>query len=238
MPEPGNPQGLNRYSYVLNNALKFTDPTGHANECATQVDSGCDLGPILPTQLIYAPPDALDNVAAVTEVVASVLFEPADWIITGRDILEGKGSPWMLLGLLPFVPSSVGKHADEALGIAKRLDKDLFAFGNRAGPRAPRVGTDILPDPNGVLGPQAPPLPKGASTFSDEQKAPLTGHYHRLPAGTELPQGLDVVADGLDVDSRYPNPATHHTIFNTVEMALDHFIELFGHLPWEYGGKK
>jgi RHS repeat-associated protein len=29
VPNPGNPQSLNRYSYVLNNALKFTDPTGH-----------------------------------------------------------------------------------------------------------------------------------------------------------------------------------------------------------------
>ena len=28
MPEPGNPQALNRYSYVLNNPLRYTDPTG------------------------------------------------------------------------------------------------------------------------------------------------------------------------------------------------------------------
>jgi len=29
VPEPGNPQSLNRYSYVNNNPLKFIDPTGH-----------------------------------------------------------------------------------------------------------------------------------------------------------------------------------------------------------------
>ncbi len=28
VPEPGNPQALNRYSYVLNNPLRYTDPTG------------------------------------------------------------------------------------------------------------------------------------------------------------------------------------------------------------------
>jgi RHS repeat-associated protein len=28
VPEPGNPQALNRYSYVYNNPLKYTDPTG------------------------------------------------------------------------------------------------------------------------------------------------------------------------------------------------------------------
>ncbi len=30
VPAPGNPQSLNRYSYVYNNPLKYTDPTGHS----------------------------------------------------------------------------------------------------------------------------------------------------------------------------------------------------------------
>ncbi len=29
VPSPANPQSLNRYSYVLNNPLRYTDPTGH-----------------------------------------------------------------------------------------------------------------------------------------------------------------------------------------------------------------
>ena len=29
VPEPGNPQDLNRYVYVRNNPLKCTDPTGY-----------------------------------------------------------------------------------------------------------------------------------------------------------------------------------------------------------------
>ncbi len=29
MPDPANPQAFNRYSYVLNNPLRYTDPSGH-----------------------------------------------------------------------------------------------------------------------------------------------------------------------------------------------------------------
>ncbi len=32
VPQPGNPQALNRYSYVLNNPLRYTDPTGFFSE--------------------------------------------------------------------------------------------------------------------------------------------------------------------------------------------------------------
>ncbi|MBA3947893.1 MAG: hypothetical protein H0X37_25480 [Herpetosiphonaceae bacterium] len=38
---PSNPQALNRYSYVLNNPLRYTDPTGH---CVDPISCGLEAG--------------------------------------------------------------------------------------------------------------------------------------------------------------------------------------------------
>jgi len=40
VPQPGDPQSLNRYSYVRNSPLNFVDPTGHSVDCAGG-DSAC-----------------------------------------------------------------------------------------------------------------------------------------------------------------------------------------------------
>ncbi len=46
VPGAGNPQALNRYSYVFNNPLKYTDPSGQCGEDTggdtAKDDSGCD----------------------------------------------------------------------------------------------------------------------------------------------------------------------------------------------------
>ncbi|HUM71400.1 MAG TPA: RHS repeat-associated core domain-containing protein, partial [Chloroflexota bacterium] len=70
VPDPANPQSFNRYSYVRNNPLRFTDPTGHREEdcdlglcddtpdspipppppatCVEAWDDGCGPGPVRP----------------------------------------------------------------------------------------------------------------------------------------------------------------------------------------------
>jgi hypothetical protein len=111
---------------------------------------------------------------------------------------------------------------------------DLHAFGNRTMPRPPRPGTDLHVSPEGTVGLTDPPT--GASTFGDPAQAPLTGHYHQIPGGTEMPEGLRVLADGSDVGG--PHPPTHHTIVPSRDMPMEEFTDKFNNLPWEYAGKK
>jgi len=46
VPQPDNPQALNRYSYVLNNPLRHTDPTGHAPTAAVIPPGWFDLSKV------------------------------------------------------------------------------------------------------------------------------------------------------------------------------------------------
>jgi len=45
VPEPGNPQSFNRYVYVLNSPMNYTDPSGHRP--ASGGDDGNGFGPVV-----------------------------------------------------------------------------------------------------------------------------------------------------------------------------------------------
>jgi hypothetical protein len=91
---------------------------------------------------------------------------------------------------------------------------DLYAFGKTVSSRPPRLGKEIFTDEFGNVGPEMPPLPNGASTFAYPRMAPLTGHYYKLPAGSQLPGGVSVIADGVDVNPLSSNPAGHNIIYH------------------------
>jgi hypothetical protein len=117
----------------------------------------------------------------------------------------------------------------------KRKSETVYAFGSSTKPGGPRRVKDIEPDENDYVGPTNPPT--GASTFADPSQAPLTGHYHGV-AKTAVPstQGLQIVADGSDVGG--PHRPTHHTIFPSIRMLFQEFVNKFQGLPWKHSGKK
>jgi RHS repeat-associated protein len=123
---------------------------------------------------------------------------------------------------------------------SKCVPTDLHANGNATRPRPPRIEghntkpgqtPDLVPDADGKVGPHTP---GGASTFGDPAQSGLqSGKWHKLPAGTELPDGLEVKPDGIDVDPTSTHPPTHHTIYPTKEMTPQEFEDLYNGLPWE-----
>jgi RHS repeat-associated protein len=50
VPNPANPQDLNRFSYVRNNPLRYTDPGGHMCSDPDDPDGGCESGGTFITQ--------------------------------------------------------------------------------------------------------------------------------------------------------------------------------------------
>lgn len=109
----------------------------------------------------------------------------------------------------------------------------LYAFGNKKQPRSPRQNKDIEVINDHVNKTQPP---TGASTFSNIEYAPLTGHYYRLEKNTTLPEGLDIIADGKDVGGNHSRG--HYTIYPSREMTFQEFVDKFINSGWIYTGKK
>ena len=76
----------------------------------------------------------------------------------------------------------------------------------------------------------------GASTTYEPWLSPLHGHFHTVPEGTPLPQGLNVVLDGEEMGG--DRVAHHATIYAESRMSQDEFVKAFLELPWQYGGMK
>ena len=122
-----------------------------------------------------------------------------------------------------------------ATGVA--TNSELHAFGNAGGPRPPRAGIDFEVGADGMVVPQSGPLPSGASTFAVPAQSGLAGVHHSIPAGTEMPPGFGVVADGAEVLPGSPHPPTHHTVYPTTPMTPEAFCEGFLCLPWTRAGR-
>ncbi len=149
VPESQGVQAWDRYAYVNNSPINYNDPTGHAAECGYNGDHcGADYGPKEPVEIVQAPPDAVDNIWAVTEFATSFISEPLDWFQTGAHCVQGDCSPWILLGIAPLIPGSVGDDIGE--GLIRLVRKDQIGtsqpFKLRKGEDGLSVFEGVLPD--------------------------------------------------------------------------------------------
>jgi hypothetical protein len=163
VPKLSDPQSLNRYSYVLNNPIRYTDPTGHAYDaggatsCWTPGTVGC--GSSTPEADAWAA-NTIGNVAAVTPVLE-----------TGDDLLtlttgcgyacqlggeEPVGWGWRAVsGVALFLPGVGGawirqlRHADELTDAALMAMKRPVVIGEtmeRVNTYAQKIGAESIDD--------------------------------------------------------------------------------------------
>ena len=197
------PITFNPWPYANNNPVKFSDPTGHDVGCPGDDAGRCGAGTrnLLETILswftepsVYADPEGRKLWAASAEMQPP---GPGDFLVVllfGK--LEGGAKPPRAsLGVVienAAASEAAAVDAAAARALESRIctttEVDLFAWGNKSRPRPPRLVKDITPDAEGMVGPAQGTFPKGASTYADPNKAPLKDHYHKLPAGTQLPR--------------------------------------------------
>jgi RHS repeat-associated protein len=104
VPEPGNPQALNRYAYVNNNPLKYTDPGGHWLETAWDI-----LNIAWDIQAIRQDPGNLWNWGALVVDVGTALL-PGVPAFAGVVSKGGKAAKAAV---------EVASHADEVVDVGK-----------------------------------------------------------------------------------------------------------------------
>ncbi|MEM3434466.1 MAG: RHS repeat-associated core domain-containing protein, partial [Candidatus Methanomethyliaceae archaeon] len=104
VPEAGNPQSLNRYAYVNNNPLRYTDPSGHWLETVWDiVNIGWDIH-----EVYRDPGNGWNWVALAVDVGAAAL--PAVPAGAGLVVRGGKAAK---------AAAELASHADEVADVAR-----------------------------------------------------------------------------------------------------------------------
>jgi RHS repeat-associated protein len=85
---PSNPQSLNLYAYVMNNPMKYSDPTGHAAQSQSQK----------PPRLPELPQLPLESIPPPATLITPIMYDPAPNMFLKFKIKEGSsyfpaGSP-------------------------------------------------------------------------------------------------------------------------------------------------
>ncbi len=101
----------------------------------------------------------------------------------------------------------------------------LVLAGNTSGPYALRTPQDVVADSNGIIKAQSATNSSlsGKSVFNnaDNMSNVLSGTKVHEITSVDLPEGLDIKADGVDVGGT--RAKGHLTIFNTRDMTFDEF---------------
>jgi RHS repeat-associated protein len=130
VPDPVNPQSLNRYSYTRNNPVKFRDPSGHMEIYGGNPHEA--YSDYWYTYVNPKVPGCQSDLEFIKQGSAlAVDFTPGAGdlkglaeVFTGRDVITGESlGNWRWLGLIGLSEVRYLRHADEALAVVKAFGK-------------------------------------------------------------------------------------------------------------------
>ena len=208
VPSPGDPQSLNRYAYVRNNPLKYTDPSGHALWAGEDIAQEFDLYTANPmgrgwnahdtevvawtagTLFVGAGAEALVATGAAADAASAVSWKVAVWAshhplqaIVGKAVVE-ESFESAVTGT-PFDPRNV------LLDVTTQVGDDLIPRRQRRWPQTPEEMDGFM----GFEGRRIPDRPSTPGrnkvewnpsndltiTYEQHPYHPDAPDFHRLP---------------------------------------------------------
>jgi RHS repeat-associated protein len=213
IPDPANPQSLNRYAYAGNRPLVYVDRDGHHPLpfiilllAAVALLPG-DTGP-------YDVPEASQTIG---DILFSIVSDPYDMASTAARCANGDCN-WLdyALMLAPLLPGILGKLDEvggEALALyrsaaIRHADDWVVKYGVKASfdvaQAAARTGDDVLP---------------GLFRYTDTAFGNITGYQkHHL-----WPEALGGPKDGWAVYVKF-EPVNLHTATGGLQSWVDHML--------------
>lgn len=141
VPDPGNPQDLNRYLYTNNNPVKYIDPSGHSPfldfivGAATQYASDM-WAPILgAADLIASNSTAGQNVVLITDMTAAVIASQID-LPKPKPVVDETSNAYHAGQAVGRLGSTVVSTVEAAFGLATMalgVTGDVGAIGIEGG---------------------------------------------------------------------------------------------------------
>jgi RHS repeat-associated protein len=226
IPNPADPQSYNRYSYVLNRALNFTDPTGHIS-CTELGTEECDENgdfveaedPITETEDAMGPFQGAVPPWWTKEQIQQLrdgTLSKADWAEKARygGLLHTYVQLWFKETIRPTAQLEVYiPYADGGYGFADLVDgaeiwevKPNSIYGNREAASAQLAGY-VANRPGSRIGSQIPQLMNGGVVLQH----PLTPQTRELVVKMDpsdpLLQGIIIYQERNKTDSRAYQPS-------------------------------